>query len=75
MIRTSHGLAFRVHSPSLYELVTHDDVGDPRARVTLAFMGTAWQLCYHAGNGHKVFRVFRSRDAAICLIANRRASA
>lgn len=74
MTRTIFGLAFIVHSPSLYEMVTHDDVGDPQARVTIEFTGRAWQLCYQHGNGHRVFRVFRSRDDAIQLIASRRAA-
>ncbi len=72
MTRTINGLAFTIHSPSLYELATINDVDDPGARVTIEFCGIKWQLVYKQGNGHKVFRVFNSRDAAIDLIASRR---
>ena len=75
MTRTIFGIPLVVHSPSLYELVTHDDVSDPGARVTVRFNGCKWQLDYRAGNGHTVSRCFPSRDAALCLIANRRVSA
>lgn len=73
--RLIYGLTFTIHSPSLYQLAVIDDVGDPGARVTLEFTGLKWRLCYQYGNGHCVYRVFPSRDAAISLIADRRASA
>lgn len=70
MIRTIDGLTFKVHSPSLLELVSvRDDIDDP-ATVSVCFVGHAWVIDYQSSR-HSVQRLFPSREAAIGMIASR----
>ena len=65
------GLTFRAHSPSHFELLSvNDDVG-AGATVAIRFNGMAWLIDYSAPGTH-IERIFKSRDAAVQLIADRR---
>ena len=66
MIRSLGSCLWHVHSPSLFELVS-----DRPERVYIIFDGAGWSLTYMAEDGHTVSRGFKSRDAAIGLIAGR----
>ena len=72
MIATFQGLTFRVISPSAFVLtsVRHDIVDDPTASVIVAFNGDKWWIHYKSQH-HDVARPFKSRDAAIAMIASR----
>lgn len=72
MIATLHGLAFKVISPSAFLLKSvRDDIDDPTARVVVAFNGDKWWIHYKS-KYYDVARPFRSRDAAMRLLADRR---
>jgi len=66
MILSIHGLAFKVHSPSLLEMDT-----DRPEKVFVMYEQPSWALVYRAADGHTISRTFKSRDAAIELIASR----
>lgn len=71
--RAIQGLSFLVHSPSLYELQARDD-GSDIALVSIAYVPHAWYVDILMKAGHSHHRgPFRSRDAAIALIAGRAA--
>jgi len=71
MIINLHGLAFKMVSPSAFVLKSvRDDIDDPTARVVIAFNGHKWWLHYQS-KYHNVSRPFKSRDAAIRLLADR----
>lgn len=63
------GLTFRVSSPSMWELM-HDW---PGVSILLAFDGSKWSVHYRDFNSD-VVRHFKSRDAAIAILASRRAA-
>lgn len=63
------GLAFRITSPSMLELV-HDW---PGVSILLAFDGAKWQVHYRDWM-HEVTRDFKSRDAAVEVLASKRAA-
>lgn len=66
------GLSFRVHSPSNFELLSvRDDIVDPDACVRVCFDGETWMVDYRSSMTH-LQRPFKSRDAAIALIVDRR---
>ncbi len=70
--RVIHGRAYLVHSPSLFEVVIHNDTDDPDARVFLKYAGQyMWELIYVRGNGQRVYRRFRSLEHATSVIAGR----
>jgi len=71
MITTLHGLDFKVISPSAFLLKSvRDDIDDPTARVIVAFNGDKWWIHYKS-RYHDVARPFKSRDAAMAMIASR----
>lgn len=75
--RIFNGLAFHIHSPSLFELANESisrDLDDG-ARVFLEFNGFKWWLRYCIPNRVPISRMFASRDAAVSLIASRRTDA
>ena len=66
-------LVFAAHSPSCYELLSvRDDVGAD-ARVYVRFDGKSWGIHYHAASTN-IWRPFASREAAIAMLAQRRAA-
>lgn len=70
--RTLHGLHFKVHSPSLWELNAYDD-GSLIAVVSLALCGRYWYVDILMKAGHSLHRgPFRSRDDAAALLAGRK---
>ena len=70
MILHFQDLAFKVHSPSLYELASvRDDVGS-EAKVYVEYTGRTWLIHYRSPTAD-ISRPFKSRDAAIELIRNR----
>ena len=77
MTRDMQGLTFKVHSPALYELLSvRQDVEDD-ARVFVRYtipQGSQrpYWLIHYQSEVANVSRVFKSRDAAIALIADRR---
>ena len=70
MIATFQGLTFQVVSPSALILKTRDDIDDPTASVMVVFNGDKWWIHYMS-RYHDVARPFKSRDAAIAMIASR----
>lgn len=66
-------LAFKIWSPSLYELEARD-AGDIGSVVAVAFgQDHRWHINVLMKRGHTITRgPFRSRDEAIALIAGRR---
>lgn len=69
--RNIHGLRFRVHSPSLFELDAHDD-GSLISTVSLALVGRQWYVDILMKAGHSLHRgPFRTRDEAAALLAGR----
>ena len=70
MIRSLQNTLWRVHSPSLFELVS-----DHAERVYLMYERPYWALVYQAPDGHTISRTFGTRDAAIALIAQRSGAA
>jgi len=71
MIATFQGLTFQVVSPSALILKSvRDDIDDPTASVIVAFNGDKWWIHYKSQH-HDVARPFKSRDAAIAMIASR----
>lgn len=66
------GLTFRAHSPSDLELVSvRDDIDDPTASVRIKYLGVRmWCICYQSKTSN-VERIFKSRDAAVAMIAER----
>lgn len=67
MILHLSNIAFRVHSPSMYEFV-HSQGDD---RVFVRYTGQTWLVQYCYASGKTIQRTFNSRDAAIDLIASR----
>lgn len=65
------GLAFKVHSPSLFELAdTYEDT--VIACVALCLVGRLWYIDILMKKGHSHHRgPFPSRDAAAAMLANR----
>jgi hypothetical protein len=71
MIRTLHGLDFKVISPSAFLLKSiRDDIHDPKAMVIVAYNGDKWYIHYKSIHIN-VARPFKTRDAAMQLIASR----
>ena len=71
MIATFQGLTFRVISPSAFILKSvRGDINDPTASVMVVFNGDKWWIHYMS-KYHDVSRPFKSRDAAIAMIASR----
>lgn len=69
--RIIQGLSFKVHSPSLYELQARDD-GSDISLVTVVYLPHAWYVDILMKRGHTHHRgPFKTRDAAISLIAGR----
>ena len=67
------GLLFRALSPSCYQLLSvRDDVG-AGARVFVRYDGKRWGIHYYAACTN-IWRPFPSREAAIRMIADRRAA-
>lgn len=67
-----YGLKFHVHSPSHYTLLdAREDERTMGDRVHICFTGVKWMIAYEYKNGHIARRLFNSRDAAMCMIANR----
>ena len=58
MTLTLQGLAFKVHSPSLYSHLGH--------KVLIGFNGTHWQIAVRGRYGD---RQFQTRDQAMALVA------
>lgn len=70
--RTILGLAFRVHSPSLYELCAHDD-DSLISVVSLAMCGRMWYVDVLMKAGHSHHRgPFTTKEDAAALLAGRR---
>jgi hypothetical protein len=71
MIRTLHGLDFKVISPSAFLLKSvRDDIQDPQAMVIVAYNGEHWYLHYKSPTV-QLAHPFKTRDAAMQLIASR----
>lgn len=78
MIRYMDGLAFKVHSPSCYELLSvRDDVGDEGQvfiRYEDAGIGAPrpYWFIHYISPVTNVRRAFKTRDAAVSMISDRR---
>jgi hypothetical protein len=68
-VMTIDGLAFRVASPSCYELIH----SWPDVLIFLMFNGVSWAIRYSDAS-HGVTRYFKTRDEAIALLVDRRAA-
>lgn len=72
MLINLSGLSFHAHSPSLLELMSVRRDVDPGARVFVAFNGKRWMIDYRSRQAC-IQRPFKSRDAAVQMIADRAA--
>lgn len=60
--RTLQGIAFRVVSPSFYELAGYPEVD-------ISFVGDCWFLHVPGEDGEPRLRAFPTRDAAVEMVA------
>lgn len=70
MIRQMQGLDFKVHSPSLFELMSLNPDTGPDAVVIVTFLGDKWFIAASVDQ-RNWNRPFATRDAAIALLASR----
>lgn len=66
MIRAINNLVWRVHSPSLFELVSEHP-----ERVYVHYEDKRWKITYIATTGHQVSCKYNSRTDAMKTIATR----
>lgn len=62
ILRHLHGLAFRVISPSFYELASHPEID-------VSYLGDAWWLQCPDTRGEPRFHDFKSLDDAARFVA------
>ncbi len=70
--RTIADLTFEVHSPCQYRLVVPHDPQRPNHEVWMLFNGQQWFLSYFHGDGRRLDRPFKSREAILALLTSRR---
>lgn len=75
MLVNLQGLTFETQSPSRFRLVSVREDCGAGDTVDVAFTGMSWAIVYRPGACRvPIIRPFESRDAAVALIASRRAA-